>query len=60
MPNKYNEFTKMRWAEIMTLRQQQQCEKVSRDEFVFYAKTLAAEYQFLKTRNLLDSALRVV
>merc|ERR1712106_112837 len=55
--SKYIQFTRMRWAEIMAHRQQRDKVKVSRDEFVYYAKTLAAEYQYLKAASLLDHAL---
>ena len=55
--SKYVQFTKMRWANIMERRKQRSEGKVSRDEFVYYAKTFAAEYQYLKEKDLLDDAL---
>ena len=55
--SKYVQFTKMRWATIMERRKQRSEGKVSRDEFVYYAKTFAAEYQYLKKNDLLDHAL---
>ena len=55
--SKYVQFTKLRWADIMERRKQRSEGKVSRDEFVYYAKTFAAEYQYLKAKDLLDHAL---
>ena len=55
--SKYIQFTRMRWAEIMAHRRQRNEGKVSRKDFVYYAKTFAAEYQYLKKEGLLDHAL---
>ena len=47
----------MRWDEIMERRFNRNLGKVSRDEFVYYAKTFAAEYQYLRSNGLLQHAL---
>ena len=47
----------MRWDEIMERRRDHNLGKVSRDEFVYYAKTFAAEYQYLRSNDLLQHAL---
>ena len=43
--NKYVLFIKLRWAEIMRGRG---ADKVTRREFIQYARQVAAEYQYLK------------
>merc|ERR1711892_499154 len=52
--NKYVLFIKLRWAEIMRGRG---ADKVTRREFIQYARQVAAEYQYLKLTNQLDQAL---
>lgn len=52
--NKYVLFIRLRWAQIMRSRG---ADKVTRREFIEYARQVAAEYQYLKLTDQLDQAL---